>query len=111
MIDSSRIHSHAEAQTTTYRLPKYSPFLNLAEPINRLHKANIKRLQAKHIQSFLTQLKSTPRGHIKQTQIQMLMFFAEQAWCEISDDTPQKCWKFLVSKYFERCLQKMEIMN
>jgi hypothetical protein len=112
VFDNCRIHSKTESMIfSSCRLPKYSPFINLAEPINLIHKSIIKKLYFTHMTSFLQELEHSEFGQTTKIRNQFLLRLAYLAWDEISDDNTVKCWKSIVLKYFPDCLSMKPILN
>jgi len=109
VLDNLRSHYITQKQFILHYLPKYSPFLNLAEPCNRAHKQLIRKYQREHIQEIIPLLENLRWGEKTQTRIEMLRKIGHWAWNSLQDSTIHNCWHHILSCYFPDCLKKNPI--
>ena len=89
-------------------LPPYSPFLNVAEPVNRDHKAGIRKLFRffKTLPQYLEQISWGRKG---KESVQFALQCAHMAWNDLPDTYAQKHWENIKKIYFPMCLTMSEI--
>jgi hypothetical protein len=112
LIDSAPIHSKLRKGVTFKRLPKYSPFLNLAEPINRLHKFNVRKIYRYKLSvGELEKLEIAKRGTKIASKWQFIERITHLAWKLIGNEMPAKYFNYIIETYFLNCLNLIPIEN
>jgi len=109
VLDNLRAHFVDEEHFQYKFLPKYSPFLNLAEPCNRSHKQYIRQYQRQHVDEILPYLEQLQWGEKLSARIELLRKIGHYAWKQISDQTIHNLWHHNISHYFPLCENKLVI--
>ena len=87
VLDNLRAHLCDELSKTRYHfLPPYSPFLNLAEPINRDHKLGIRKLM-RYYRVIPNHLENVHRGGKGKQRVYFTQLLAHICWNEIPDNS------------------------
>ena len=89
-------------------MPHYSPFLNVAEFINRDHKLGIRKL-FRYFKSFPRYLEDIKWGEKGRTTISHAKKCAFMAWNDLPESFIKKHWDHIKETYFEKCLLLQEI--
>jgi len=87
-------------------LPKYSPFLNLAEPVNRVHKQHIRKYQQENVSEIIPFLENLHWGEKNNARCELLRKIGHIAWNSITDSSIQNMWHHIVWCYMPNCLNK-----
>jgi len=112
VMDNLRAHSTSPSNASLFNyvhLPKYSPFLNLAEPCNRAHKQNIRKYQREHIEEIIPYLQSLKWGEKSYERCELLRKIGHISWKQIPDTSIHKYWHNIIATYFPHCLHKEPI--
>lgn len=105
---ASHVYNEKIEQISHFFLPPYSPFLNLAEPINRDHKLGIRKL-LRHFHQIPGYLEKLNWGIKKASSSHILQIIAHMGWNAIPNNYPQEHWKHIILNYFPSCLHSEEI--
>jgi len=112
VLDNSRIHTTASKLYEVKPLPRYSPFLNIAEYTNREHKAQIKKeIRKIACCGVIESLDSVPRGEKTAVRTEHLLKLAHVAWCNVGNENPRKYMCYVLDIYGSSCLAGMPIDN
>lgn len=109
VLDNLRAHSIDASNLKLFQyhyLPKYSPFLNLAEPCNRLHKQLIRKFQREHLAEMIPYVQNLQWGEKNYSRVELLRKIGHFAWNKIQTQTINNFWGHIVSTYFNLCLKK-----
>jgi hypothetical protein len=110
LIDNASIHS--KHGVTFKRLPRYSPFINLSEFINKSHKSLIKKLFRRNLyEGLMYMLKNSKRGEKMPNKFEFMETIAHLAWKQLDDELPSRFFHFVKEKYFQDCLNLIPIHN
>jgi len=113
VLDNLRAHVISAENKKEFQvkfLPKYSPFLNLAEPCNRAHKQEIRKYQREHIEEVLPYVENLHWGDKTYERLEFLRMIGHKCWKKIPDSIIHDCWHHILYSYFPKCLKK-DIIN
>jgi transposase len=114
LLDNSKIHKKLEGSKYTIEfkfLPKYSPFMNVAEFVNREHKSKIRQAHRKPLLSGVVEkLEKKSWGEKGLSKSIYLEKLVHSSWKSVGDNA-KKYYQYMEDEYFERCKLNIPIMN
>jgi len=110
VLDNLSSHQAVIDLAQHFFLPAYSPFLNVAEPVNRDHKLGIRKL-FRYFHKMPQKLQSVQWGRKGKECVRFLQVIAHMAWNDLPNFYPRLHWEHIKKHYFPLCKDKTEIKN
>lgn len=109
LLDNLAAHNCVELSKTRHKfLPPYSPFLNVAEPINGDHKKGIRKL-LKYYKAIPEYMEQVKRGSKGKQRVHITQLFAHIAWNEIPNSYVSAHLNHIQKVYFPKCESGQQI--
>jgi hypothetical protein len=111
LIDNASIHSN-HSHITVKRLPRYSPFINIAEFINRSHKNMVRKLFRRNLYDGIKyMIENSKHGEKMANKQEYMENIAHLAWNYLDNGLPFKFFNYIKEHYFQDCLNCVPIHN